>query len=253
MLREQTLERMRTLGLGGMLAAFQLQEEQPDLAELSFVERLGLLVDAEWTHRRDRTQARLLKEAKLRLPACFEDLSLQAERGLDRQMVRRLSTCQFVREHENVLITGATGVGKTFLACALGNACCRQGLRARYFRMARLLGELALARGDGSYPSFMSRLAKTDLLILDDFGLSPLAPAEARDLLEVIDDRTQTRSTVIAAQLPLDAWHGAITDPTLADAILDRLIHNAHTLDLKGESQRKTRQTMKSPPVTKES
>jgi len=197
------------------------------------------LVDEEWTQRRNRALERLLREAKLRLAACPEDLDYSPLRGLDRALMRSLVTCAFVREHQNLLVLGATGVGKTYVACALGNACCRQNLRVRYFRLQALLTELTLAKGDGSYPAFMARLAKTELLILDDFGLTPLSVPEARDLLEVIDERTLTRLTVVASQLPLEMWHGAITDPTLADAILDRLIHNAHKIHLKGESMRK--------------
>lgn len=196
-------------------------------------------MDEEYTQRRNRALERLLREAKLRLAACPEDLDYGTTPGLDRALMHSLSTCAFVREHQNLLVLGATGVGKTYVACALGNACCRQGLRTRYFRLQALLTELTLAKGDGSYPAFMARRAKTELLILDDFGLTPLSVPEARDLLEVIDDRTLTRSTLVASQLPLEMWHGAIADPTLADAILDRLIHNAHKIHLKGESMRK--------------
>ncbi|MCL4368737.1 MAG: IS21-like element helper ATPase IstB [Actinobacteria bacterium] len=239
MLREQTLEKLRHMQLRGMVAALATQSQDADAQALSFEERLGLLVDEEWTQRRNRALARLLREAKLRLPACPEDLDYSPARGLDRALMRSLTTSAFVREHQNVLLVGATGVGKTYVACALGNACCRQGLRARYFRLPGLLTALALAKGDGSYPAFMGRLAKTDLLILDDFGLAPLSGLEARDLLEVIDERVLARSTLVASQLPLEHWHGAILDPTLADAILDRLIHNAHKIQLKGESMRK--------------
>lgn len=239
MLREQTLEKLRHMQLRGMAAALVSQSHDPEAQALSFEERLGILVDEEWTQRRNRALERLLREAKLRLAACPEDLDYSATRGLDRALMRSLVSCAFVREHQNLLVLGATGVGKTYVACALGNACCRQNLRTRYFRLQTLLTELALSKGDGSYPAFMARLAKTELLILDDFGLTPLSVSEARDLLEVIDERTLTRSTLVASQLPLEMWHGAITDPTLADAILDRLIHNAHKIHLKGESMRK--------------
>lgn len=239
MLREQTLEKLRHMQLRGMAAALTAQSQDAEAQALSFEERLGLLVDEEWTQRRNRALERLLREAKLRLAACPEDLDYSPARGLDRAFIRSLATCAFVRDHQNLLVFGATGVGKTYVACALGNAACRLGLRTRYFRLSALLTGLTLAKGDGTYPAFMSRLGKTELLILDDFGLAPLSALEARDLLEVIDERTLTRSTLVASQLPLEMWHGAIRDPTLADAILDRLIHNAHKIHLKGESMRK--------------
>jgi len=247
MLTEPTMEKLRQMQLRGMVAALLSQSQDPEAQALSFEERLGLLVDEEWTQRRNRALARLLREARLRLPACPEDLDYSPARGLDRALMRSLVACGFVREHQNILISGATGTGKTYVACALGNACCRQGLRARYFRVSALLSELTLAKGDGSYPAFMARLAKTDLLILDDYGLAPLSVLEARDLLEVIDERVLSRSTVVASQLPLEHWHGAIADPTLADAILDRLIHQAHKIHLKGESMRKKKLPTSSP------
>lgn len=239
MLREPTLARLRELRLRGMADAFLAQEESAEAAGLSFEERLGLLVDAEWTHRRNNTLARLLREAKLRLPAVPEDVIYHSSRGLDRSALRALFAGRFVSHHQNVLFFGPTGVGKTYLACALGHACCRLGLRVRYAGIGRLLADLALARLDGSHGTLTARLAKTDLLILDDFGLAPLAPTEARDLLELVDDRYLVRSTVVASQLPLSEWHRAIVDPTLADAILDRLVHNAHKFTLSGESLRK--------------
>jgi DNA replication protein DnaC len=189
MLMQPTIEKLRLMQLRCMAAALASQSQDPEAQGLSFEERLGLLVDEEWTQRRNRALARLLREAKLKLPACPEDLDYSPARGLDRALMRSLSGCGFIREHQNVLIVGATGTGKTYVACALGNACCRQGIRARYFRLSTLLTELALAKGDGTYPGFMARLAKTELLILDDYGLAPLSALEARDLLEVIDER----------------------------------------------------------------
>jgi DNA replication protein DnaC len=239
MLREPTLERLRELRLRGMADAFAVQSGSPDAEGLSFEERLGLLVDAEWTHRRNTTLARLLREAKLRISACPEDVEFGATRGLDRSAWRALFAGDFVRTHQNVIIVGATGVGKTYLACALGHACCRLGMRVRYLRLSGLLGDIALARVDGSCGTLLARLTKADLLILDDFGLSPLSGAEARELLEIIDDRYERRSTVVCSQLPLGEWHRAIADPTLADAILDRLVHGAHKFTLTGESMRK--------------
>lgn len=239
MLIEPTIEKLRLMQLRGMAAGLIRQGQEPEMQALSFEERLGLLVDEEWTQRRSRALDRLLREAKLRLPACPEDLDYSPARGLDRALMRSLAGCGFIREHQNVLVMGATGTGKTYVACALGNASCRQGLRTRYFRLGTLLTGLAIAKGDGTYPGFMARLAKTELLVLDDYGLAPLSALEARDLLEVIDERVLLRSTVVASQLPLEHWHGAISDPTLADAILDRLIHHAHKIHLKGESMRK--------------
>lgn len=239
MLREPTLDRLRELRLRGMADAFAAQTGSPDAANLSFEERLGLLVDAEWTHRRNTALARLLREARLRLPACPEDVEFGAARGLDRSVWRALFAGEFVLAHQNVLIVGATGVGKTYMACALGHACCRLGMRARYLRLSGLLQQVALARVDGTYGQIFGRISKADLLILDDFGLSPLSPGEAREMLEIIDDRYERRSTVVCSQLPLGEWHRAIADPTLADAILDRLVHGAHKFTLSGESMRK--------------
>jgi len=239
MLRQPTIDRLRELRLRGMADALGAQMESSEAANLSFEERLGLLVDAEWTHRRNTMLARLLREAKLRLAACPEDVEFGAARGLDRSVWRGLFAGDFVLHHQNVLIVGATGVGKTYLACALGHAVCRLGMRVRYLRLGGLLGDVALARVDGSYGQLFGRVSKTDLLILDDFGLSVLAGTEARELLKIIDDRYERRSTVVCSQLPLGEWHRAIADPTLADAILDRLAHGAHKFTLLGESMRK--------------
>jgi DNA replication protein DnaC len=239
MLIQPTLDKLHEMRLIGMAEALQVQLEQPDYAGLSFEERFGLLVDQEWTYRQNRSLARRLKEAKLRLSASVEEIDYRQSRELDRSVLLSLANCDWVRSHQVVLITGPTGSGKTFIGCALAQAACRQGFSARYYRVSRLLQELALARGDGSYPRFLQRLAKVDVLFLDDWGLAPLSPAESRELLEVIDDRTQTRATVIASQLPVAEWHGMIGDPTVADAILDRLVHRAHKVTLKGESMRK--------------
>jgi DNA replication protein DnaC len=241
MLRQPTLDRLRELRLRGMADALVRQQENPEAAALSFEERLGLLVDAEWTHRRNTMLARLLRDAKLRLPACPEDVEFSAARGLDRSVWRALFVGDFALHHQSVLLCGATGVGKTYLACALGHACCRLGMRVRYLRLGRVLEEMALARVDGSYGTLLARLAKVDLLILDDFGIAPLSATEARELLEIIDDRYERRSTVVCSQLPLSEWHRAIADPTIADAILDRLVHGAYKFTLSGESMRKKR------------
>lgn len=239
MLNQQTLDKLKGMRLQGMAEAFASQMEQPDMGQLSFEERFGLLVDHEWLYRQNRRLARLLREARFRLPACLEDVDYQQPRGLDRALLRSLATSQWVRFHQAILICGPTGTGKTFLACALGHAACRQGFSARYYRVPRLLQELEVARADGSYPKLLQRLAKIDVLILDDWGLAPMSAVESRALLEVIDDRVQVRSTIVASQLPIPQWHQVMADPTAADAILDRLVHSAHKLVLKGESMRK--------------
>src|SRR5690554_91788 len=239
MLTQPTLEKLRQMRLIGMAEAFADQLDRPDIHELSFEERLGLLVDHEWTYRQDRRMARLLREAKLRIPASLEEIDYHHPRGLDRSVMRSLGTCDWVRRHQAILITGPTGSGKTFLACALANAACRQGFSARYYRLPKLMTELAMAKGDGSYPKLLRKLARTEVLILDDWGLATLSESESRELLEVIEDRTQARSTIVASQLPISEWHGTMADPTAADAILDRLVHTAHKIALKGESMRK--------------
>ncbi len=239
MLNQATVDRLREMRLNGMAEALVEQMGQPDIGELSFEERLGLLVDHEWTSRRNHRLARLLREAKLRLPACLEDIDYVKPRGLDRSLIRHLGSCQWVQAHQAVLVTGPTGVGKTYIACALGNAACRHGHSTRYYRLARLLTELEMARADGSYPQTLRKLARIQVLILDEWGLAPLSPDQTRQLLEVIDDRVELSSTIVASQLPIAEWHGTMADPTAADAILDRLVHRAHKLVLKGESMRK--------------
>lgn len=245
MLIQPTVERLRALRLKGMAEAFLAQLQQADLLGTAFEDRFGLLVDQEWVYRRNRRLARLLKEARLRLPACLEDIDYQHPRGLDRSVMHGLASCHWVTAHQNILISGPTGVGKTFIACALAQAACRHEHRTRYYRLPRLLTDLAASRGDGSYPRLLGSLARTQVLALDDWGISPLTAADCRDLLEIIDDRSQTWPTIIASQLPIDQWHSYITDPTVADAILDRLVHGAHKLQLKGESMRKV--SMKPP------
>jgi len=239
MLLQQTIERLHELRLSGMAAALEEQLRVPDLDALSFEDRLGLLVDREVTCREDRRLTRLLQLAKLHVPAAVEDLDFRKPRGLDRSLVLRLASGTWVRAHETVLISGATGTGKSYLACALGHSACRNGFSTRYYRFSRLLGELALARADGSYPKLLERVARTQLLILDDFGLAPLTDSERRDLLEVLEDRYGCRATLVTSQLPFDHWHAVVGDTTFADAILDRLVHHAHRVNLKGGSMRK--------------
>jgi len=238
-LNQHTVETLRRMRLTGMAEALLSQTQQPNSNELSFEERFGLLVDYEWTYRQNRRLSRLLKQARLKVPACLEDIDYQHPRGLDRAVMRPLASCEWLRQHQNVLISGPTGVGKTFIACALANHACRHGFSALYYRAPKLFTEIAIARGDGSYPKLMNQLSKIDLLVLDDWGLAPLAATETRDLLEVIEDRYQNRSTIMASQLPIEDWYAAMADPTMADAVLDRLVHNAHKLALKGESMRK--------------
>lgn len=239
MLIQQTLAQLHALRLVGMAAALEEQLTSAAARELAFEDRLALLVERERTCRDDRRLQRLLQEAKLRLAACVEDLDFRSTRGLDRGVVLRLASGDWVRAHQVVLIVGPTGAGKTYLACALGQAACRHGLSARYFRLSRLLGDLALARADGSYPKLLGKISKADLLILDDWGLAPLSDVERRDLLEILEDRYGQRATLVTSQLPLEHWHEYLGNPTLADAILDRLLHGAHKLILKGGSMRK--------------
>lgn len=240
MLTEPTTERLRALRLGAMARAWVEQQKQTDLARLSFDERLALLVEAEWVDRENRRLGRLLHDAKLKIGnACVEDIDFPPKRQLDRALVRQLSTCRWVQEHQNVVVTGMTGVGKTFVACALAQSACRKGFSALYRRSSRLFHELALARADGSFVRVLSRLARVDVLVLDDWGLEPVTDQDRRDLHEIMEDRYGSRSTIVTSQLPVDNWHDHLGDPMVADAILDRLLHNAHRFVLKGPSRRK--------------
>jgi len=239
MLLQPTLDRLRELRLLGMAEALEEQALMPDVRSLSFEDRLGLLVEREHTCREDRRLTRLLQLAKLHLPATPEDIEFRRPRGLDKTLILRLASCTWIDAHEVVLVSGATGTGKSYLACALGHSACRRGFSTRYFRFSRMLGELAHARADGSYPKLLEKLARTQLLIIDDFGLSPLTDNERRDLLEVLEDRYGRRATLVTSQLPFEHWHAVVGDTTFADAILDRLIHNAHRITLKGASMRR--------------
>lgn len=240
MLTQHTLQQLHTLKLTGMLNAFEQQQSQPDTHDLSFEERLGLLVDREMLYRENKRLERLLRGAKLRVNACIEDIDYRHPRGLDRSRMASLANCDWISRQFNLCITGATGTGKTWLACAFGNQACRQGLSVRYLRVPRLFEMLRIAHGDGSYPRLMNQLAKTDLMVLDDWGLQKLSALQRNDLMEIIEDRYGLRSTLIASQLPIEHWHDYVGDATLADAILDRLLHNAQRLLLDGESMRKT-------------
>jgi DNA replication protein DnaC len=239
MLINATIDKLQTMSLGGMARALEEQLGSAAYAELSFEERLGLLVDREQQDRDNRRLARRLKAAKLRSDAVIEDLDLRAPRGLDRATVLSLAESRWVAAHRNVLVTGPTGVGKTFLACALAQAAIRRGHTALYLRLPRLLDELVLARADGRLPRLMAAWARVDVLLLDDLGLQPVPAPRAADLLEVIEDRTGMRSTIVTSQLPVKHWHEALGEPTVADAILDRLVHSAYRLELRGGSMRR--------------
>jgi DNA replication protein DnaC len=247
MLNHPTHDILTRLRLHGMARALAEQARLPDIETLTFEERLGLLLDREHTERQNRQTTSRLRRARLKQPAVAEDIDYRHPRGLDKALFRRLLDSDWVSGHQNVLICGPTGVGKTYLACALANAACRKGHTALYQRLPRLLEEAAIARGDGRYPKLMAGLAKVDVLILDDWGLALLDDERRRDLLEILDERYQTRSTIITSQLPVAHWHDSLGDPTLADAILDRLVHHAHQLNLAGESLRKLK-----PKLTKE-
>ena len=240
MLMEHTMQTLKALRLPGMAAGLEEQQSSPTATDLSFDERFTLLVDREQTWRENRRVSRLLRDAKLKSSqACMEDVRYGGGRQLDKALMAQLASCQWIRSHQNLVLTGATGCGKTWLACALGNAACRQGLSAAYVRAPRFFEELRIAHGDGSFGKRLSALAKTDLLVIDDWAISPLSQAERNDLLEVLDDRVGTRATLITSQLPSEHWHAYLNDPTLADAILDRVLHAAHRIALTGESLRK--------------
>jgi len=239
MLNNHTVERLREMRLRGMAEALLDQNNNSNIQSYTFEERLGLLVDHEYISRKNRRLARLLKQAKLRLPASMEDIDYQHYHGLDRALLRTLSTCEWITSHLNCLITGATGTGKTYLSCALANAACRHGLSARYYRVSSLLTELTAARGDGSYSRLIHQLSNYDLLVMDDWGLAPFKDFQGHDLLDVIEERSGRGSLIIASQLPFENWHETLPDPTLADAIMDRIIHNSYRISLKGESMRK--------------
>jgi DNA replication protein DnaC len=247
MLMQQTLTRLRSLKLDGMARAFEEQSAQPASHGLGFEERFGLLVDREVLWRDTRRLERLLKQARLKYPgACLEDLDTRAVRGLDARLISTLASCDWVRGGQSVIATGQTGLGKSWIACALASQACRHGFSALYTRFSRLLEELRIAHGDGSFSKRLAQLARIDVLLLDDWALAPIGAAERADLLELIDDRTTGRSTIITSQLPVAHWHEYLAEPTLADAILDRLVHNSHRIELHGtESLRKTASTSK--------
>ena len=240
MLTQQTLTKLRGLKLDGMARGFEEQLAQPASHTLAFEERFGLLVDREASWRDTRRVEPLLKQARFKFPgACLEDLDTRVVRGLDARLIASLASCDWIRAGQTVIATGRTGVGKSWIACALGNQACRQGFSVLYTRFSRLLEELRIAHGDGSFAQRLAQLAKLDILILDDWAMAPIGQAERCDLLEVLDHRTGDKSTIITSQLPVEHWHEYLAEPTLADAILDRIVHQSHRLAFDGESLRK--------------
>ena len=239
MLTHPLLDKLEILGFYGMLKALQEQMQMPDIEKLTFEERLGLLIDREMTARDNRRLKTRLRKAKLRQNASVEDVDFRHPRKLDKTLFMQLAECRWLKEHHNLLIIGPTGVGKTYLACALAQKACRQGYSALYLRLPRLLYDLSIAKADGRYDKLLTAIGRADLLVLDDWGLDKFVKEQRHDLLEILEDRHGRRSTLVTSQLPVKHWHEIIADPTIADAILDRLVHNAYKLELTGDSMRK--------------
>jgi DNA replication protein DnaC len=241
MLEHPTMDKLLALKLNGMVSALKEQSQISEYLNLSFEERLGMLVDREADVRQNRQMALRLRKASLRQEASVENIDFRHPRNLDRSVILALATCRWIRNRRNCLVTGPTGTGKTYIACALAQKACREGYTTLYVRMSRLLGDLVIARKDGSYQEQLRKLARIELLVLDDWGVTPLTDEGRRDLLEILDDRYDRKSTMVTSQLPVDRWNEYLADPTIADAILDRLVHNAQSLAFTGESMRRTR------------
>jgi DNA replication protein DnaC len=247
MLEEPMMEKMMTMRLLGMVDALKAQEQDPAARELSFLERLGMLVDHQWNWRENQALARRLYVAKLKGGACVEEIDYRASRGLDKSVIRALAQkSAWVTNHENIFVLGPTGVGKSFVACALAQKACRDGYSALYTRAAALFRDLTIARADGSLRNLLAKLSRIDVLVIDDWAMAALSEAERRDFWEICEDRYQTRSTILTSQLPVTRWHEQIGDPTAADGILDRLVHNAHRIEMRGDSMRKKHGTQSS-------
>ncbi len=244
MLTHPIMDKLQAMKFYGMRKAFEEQLQTADIERFSFEERFGLLVDREHMERQDRQLKTRLKKARLRHQASMEDIDYTHARGLDKQLLLSLAACEWLKARHNVFITGPTGIGKSYLACALAHKACLEGYSALYLRLPKLFSELSLAKGDGRYGKLLAGFAKTHLLVLDDWGLSKLNKDQQRDFLEIIEDRCEIHSTVITSQLPVSHWHEVIDDPTLADAILDRLVHNAYKINLKGDSMRKKKRKL---------
>ena len=238
MMDQETQDKLNGMRLRTMATVFRELVDKPDTS-LTFSEKVGMMVDREWVERDNRRTGRRVKEAKLPVSGAIEEVVADAARGLDKAVLRSLATCSWVRAKQNVIVLGPTGVGKSFLACALANVACRQGFRALYVRVPRLVHQLSVARADGSYTSELGRISRFDVLVLDDFLIAPMKDTERRDLLEVLEDRYDHSSTIITSQVPTKTWHEMLSDPTIADAICDRLVHNAHVLTLRGQSMRR--------------
>ena len=238
MTREQTFDKLYRMKLHGMARVLEEQLKQPDMAGLSFEERLAMLVDAQWVWRENKSLTTRLAAAKLKQPASMEDINFRHPRQLDRAVMRSLASCDWVREHHNIAVSGPSGIGKTFLCCALLQKACREGFTALYFRAEKFFRTLALAYADGSFDKVLSRFARVDVLAIDDWGITPMGDRERRHMLEVLEDRNQTRSTVITSQFPIETWHEIVGSPTLADSVVERILTSAHRIELNGESIR---------------